>query len=84
MFAVVGLQGSNSARNHYVRPYCLYGAKSQAQLDGCMSHVTNDDINNLDTQAARFGRGDTSNCLADAGPFCADASKWNSLDPSDY
>ncbi len=49
-----------------------------------MSHVTNDDINNLDTQAARFGRGDTSNCLADAGPFCADASKWNSLDPSDY
>lgn len=82
--AAWGFFGGNNARNHYVRPYCLYGAKSQAQLDGCMSHVTSEEINDLDTQAARFGRGDTSDCLDDSGPFCADASKWNSIDPSGY
>jgi hypothetical protein len=64
-----------------LRAYCLYGSRSQAQLDGCMSHVTTDDINRRDTQAARFARGDTSDCLEDAGPFCERAAQWNAVEP---
>jgi hypothetical protein len=82
-FATYGFVDASRARDNYVRPYCLYGAQSHAQLDGCMSHVTSDDINDLDTPAAQFGRGETSDCLEDSGPYCADASKWNSLEPSD-
>lgn len=83
-WAGFGFLNGQRARDNYVLPYCLYGAQSRAQLDGCMSHVTSNEINELETQAARFARGETSDCLDDSGPFCADASKWNALDPSDY
>lgn len=79
--AIWGAAAGSRTRDNYVRPYCMYGAQSQAQLDGCMGRVTADDINRLDTQAARFARGDTSECLDDAGPFCADAAKWNTYEP---
>ncbi len=82
-FGVYGFIDGKSARDHYVLPYCMYGARSQAQLDGCMSHVTSEEINDLETQAARFARGDTSDCLSDSGPFCEDAAKWNTIEPSD-
>jgi hypothetical protein len=49
-----------------------------------MSHATSEDINDLNTHAAQFGRGETSECLDDAGPLCAGAARWNALDPSDY
>ena len=71
------------ARDNYLRPYCMYGARSAAQLDGCMAHVHTDDIDPLDTQAARFARGETNECLADAGPYCASASRWNTVEPDD-
>jgi hypothetical protein len=53
-----------------VSDYCAYGAVSQAQLDGCVDHVGTDDIDRLDTNAARYARGELDKCLADAGPFC--------------
>jgi len=83
VFAGYGAFDAHNARDNYVRPYCLYGAQSQAQLDGCMSHVTSEDINALDTQAATFAAGQTSDCLDDSGPFCEQAAQWNSLDPND-
>jgi hypothetical protein len=48
-----------------------------------MSHVTTDDINKLDTQAARFARGETSDCLENSGPYCEDAAHWNTVEPDD-
>jgi hypothetical protein len=80
VFAVLGFQSGYTTRDRYIRPYCLYGARSDAQLAGCMSHVTSDDIDAVDTQAARFARGETSDCLADSGPFAAPAAKWNAID----
>jgi hypothetical protein len=62
-------------RDNYIDPYCRYGAKSQAQLDGCLSHVNSDDIDKLHTNAARFARGSTDRCGADAGPYCAAEAK---------
>jgi hypothetical protein len=53
-----------------VSDYCSYGAVSQAQLEGCIEHVDQDYINRLDTNAARYARGELDRCLADSGPFC--------------
>lgn len=80
VLAVLGFIGGLSTRDGYIRLYCLYGSVSAAQLDGCMGHVNSDEINGRDTQAARFARGETSECLNDAGPYCADASKWNAIE----
>lgn len=41
----------------YVEEYCAYGSVSQAQEDGCVEHVTADEIDALDTPAARYARG---------------------------
>jgi hypothetical protein len=81
--AVWGVGAGASGRDNYLRAYCEYGSRSAAQLAGCMRHVNTDDINKRDTQAARFARGENSNCLADAGPYCEGASSWNTIDPSD-
>ena len=35
-----------------VRRYCYYGAKSRAQLNGCLSHVTILDVDTRFTNAA--------------------------------
>ena len=59
--------------------YCAYGAVSQAQLTGCLDHVTTDRISQLNTDAARFAQGALSQCLADAGPFCAAAANQEQL-----
>lgn len=55
-----------------VEAYCSYGAVSEAQLDGCLDHVTEDDFANLDTHAAEYARGELDECLEDSGPFCDD------------
>src|SRR5215208_4729030 len=39
-------------RDNYIDPYCRYGAKSQAELDSCLAHVSSDDIDELQTNAA--------------------------------
>ena len=81
--AAMGWLTAHDARDNYLRYYCEYGAKSSAQLDGCMEHVTTEDVNKLDTQAARFARGETSECGPDSGPYCENASKYNTLDHPD-
>ena len=53
-----------------VARYCEYGSVSQGQLDGCKSHVSESDFSASSTDAARYARGELSDCLADAGPFC--------------
>ena len=65
------------ARDHELGSYCRYGAQNKAELDRCMSHVTTDDIDELDTHAADFGRGVTSECGPDSGPYCAEEAKSN-------
>lgn len=59
-----GCGGTSVAR------YCEYGAVSQAQLDGCKDHVTEDEIDARYTNAARYARGELDVCRTDAGPFC--------------
>lgn len=55
-----------------VRDYCAYGAISETQRQGCVDHVTQDRVEALKTNAARYARGELDRCLADAGPFCRD------------
>jgi hypothetical protein len=57
--------------NGELHEYCSYGAVSAAQLKGCLDHVTTDRVDALQTDAARFARGDINACLSDAGPFCS-------------
>lgn len=65
---VAALQGCASRST--VEAYCSYGAVSQEQLDGCVSHVTEEVVDGYDTNAARYARGEIDDCRADAGPFC--------------
>jgi hypothetical protein len=49
--------------------YCSYGAVSSAQLEGCLTHTTVNEISELGTNAARRARGcppgtSTERCLA--------------------
>ena len=53
-----------------VARYCEYGSVSQAQLDGCESHVAESDFSDSNTDAARYARGELLDCLANSGPFC--------------
>jgi hypothetical protein len=55
-----------------VSDYCSYGAVSQAQLDGCKSHVTANEVRGRNTPAAHFAKSGSSDdvCGAISGPFC--------------
>lgn len=61
--------GDDWREDRLVFDYCLYGAQSYAQLEGCVEHVSVDDVNQRSTNAARWAR-EGGDCLADAGPFC--------------
>ncbi len=65
--------GDDARENGALNDYCRYGAVSNAQLQGCLDHVTTDRINELHTNAARFATGGLESCLGDSGPFCAAA-----------
>lgn len=54
-----------------LRDYCDYGAVSRAEVQGCLDHVTDAQIQRLNTDAARFAQGNLDTCLGDAGPYCA-------------
>ncbi len=56
--------------SNIVQRYCEYGAVSNAQLDGCIDHVTENDVRERDTPAARYALHNLSDCLEDSGPFC--------------
>jgi hypothetical protein len=58
------------ASDDMVTAYCRYGAVSQAQLDGCIDHVTEADVRSRQTHASQYAFGDLDRCLADSGPFC--------------
>ena len=65
---LLGVQERSTGK---LRDYCEYGAVSRAEVGGCLDHVTDAQINRLQTDAARFARGDLESCLADSGPYCA-------------
>lgn len=44
--------------NDIVARYCSYGAVSDAQYQGCVDHVTVDDVRSRDTPAARYALGE--------------------------
>ena len=69
--ATWGLFSGWDARDNYLTPYCAYGAESQAQIDDCLADVNSDDVDELDTPAARFARGEIG-CGRGAGPLCAE------------
>lgn len=73
----LGLVSGLDDRDHQLGYYCRYGAASQAELDRCMKRVDTDEIDALDTPAARFARGETSVCGPTAGPYCAAAARDN-------
>ena len=62
--------GSSASSDDPILDYCSYGAVSQAQLDGCIEHVPTSQVNGLDTDAARYAKGQLDRCLSDSGPFC--------------
>jgi hypothetical protein len=66
----VGLGALGCGESDLVGDYCRYGAVSRAQLDGCVSHVSEDDVRSRQTHASQYAFGDLNQCLLDAGPFC--------------
>jgi hypothetical protein len=71
VLAGCGATGSGGSED-IVGDYCAYGAVSRAQLDGCVDHVTDEDVDGYDTNAAQYARGELDKCLKDSGPFCHD------------
>jgi hypothetical protein len=55
-----------------VNDYCSYGAVSVAQLAGCKSHVTANQVRDRDTPASHFAQRDSDECAEGSGPFCDD------------
>jgi hypothetical protein len=76
----IGLVAGLDARDHELGYYCRYGAASRAELDACMKRVDTEEIAELDTPAARFARGETSDCGPGSGPYCAEAARENTTE----
>jgi hypothetical protein len=64
-------------QDNYIDPYCRYGAQSKKQLDSCKAHVNSEEIDKLDTPAAKFALGVIDECGRGSGPYCAEASKFD-------
>jgi len=79
-FLMIVFWSGHAQRDGLVYDYCAYGAVSEAQLLGCINHADPEEIWKSDTNAARFGREVLSDCLADAGPLCADALEYRLLE----
>lgn len=75
-----GLISGLDDRDHQLGYYCRYGAATQAELDACMKRINTEEIDKLDTPAARFSRGETSVCGPGSGPYCPAAARKNSLE----
>jgi hypothetical protein len=79
--------GHEQRSGGYIADYCAYGAVSQAQLDACIDHVVEGDINGLETNAAQFARREFDECRVDAGPFCEDFLQrrlWEDVRPGPW
>lgn len=53
-----------------ITAYCQYGSVSMAQIKGCYFHVHLTEVQERDTNAAKWAKGELDECLSDAGPFC--------------
>ena len=71
----IGLISGLDDRDHELGYYCRYGARSSAELDACMERINTDEIEALDTPAARFARGETIVCGRGSGPYCSAAAR---------
>jgi hypothetical protein len=71
----IGMVSGLDARDHELGDYCRYGAASQAELDACMKRVDTHEIEELDTPAARFARGETNVCGPSSGRYCAEVAR---------
>lgn len=70
---VLGLAGCLADDLSSTEAYCSYGAVSTRQLAGCLDHVTPEDFEDRNTEAARFARGEADGCGGGAGPLCDNA-----------
>lgn len=61
--------------NDIVADYCAYGAVSESQRQHCVDHVTVEEVDARNTNAAQYAREEIDQCLADAGPFCDDRER---------
>jgi Ca2+/Na+ antiporter len=77
--AAVFIWTSHDSAQSTIRDYCGYGARSEAQFDGCVSHVHFREIEHRHTNAARFARGEINHCLTDSGPLCARYASWRDV-----
>jgi hypothetical protein len=68
------------ASHALVANYCAYGARSWKQVQECVFNSDPAQIKRLKTNAARFARGELTNCLTDAGRFCREGG----FVPADY
>ncbi len=75
LWAVALLVSACGSQEPNVGRYCAYGAVSEAQLVGCIRRVER--VPDTSTRAARYGRYEIDECLADAGPFCGDQDAIN-------
>ena len=89
LVAVVLLGGCSSSTSgvssedlpSMVDRYCMYGAESEAQLEGCKKHVTVQEVRRLETNAAYFAKGELHECLPDSGPFCSLEEAYPDVEP---
>ena len=70
--AAIGLGAYATSREDQsvVDRYCLYGSTTEKQARDCSFDITEDEIAELDTNAAKYAREEISQCRSDAGPFC--------------
>jgi hypothetical protein len=61
---------ARDAARRLVTDYCSYGATSNAQLDGCLSHISAGYVLRHHTRAARFATNFDADCGQRSGPFC--------------
>ena len=71
----------STARSRQVAHYCQYGSVSRSQYEGCIDHVSYGDVQDSDSNAARYARDELDECLEDAGPMCSDADTEPLLEP---
>jgi hypothetical protein len=55
----------------FVGLYCVYGSVSEVQYDGCLQHVSLEEVLHRHTDAAEYAMGNRTTCGYDAGPGCA-------------
>ncbi len=59
---VSAIPGARDLGRNYVGGYCAWGAVSERQFRECLNHVTIDEVDRLDTVAAKFARREHHPC----------------------